>query len=120
MRRLIAALSLLGLANLMFAQGGVPCPLKSHHGQAPATAVVMGHEHHDMGTRAHDVAVPLPDEGSSHAPVCLTMGPCAVTLDVSGPVVSTYMVAGVDRVLAASDHLPPSAVIAPELPPPRA
>ena len=120
MRRLIAALSLFSLANLMFAQGGVPCPLKSHHEQAPASLVVHGHEHHDMGATTHDAALPMPDESSSHAPVCMTMGPCAVTLDIAGPVVSTYVVAGVDRVLAASDHLPPSAVIAPELPPPRA
>ena len=120
MRRLIAALSLFSLANLMFAQGGVACPLKSHHGQAQATSVMAGHEHHDMGATTRDAALPMPDENSSHAPACLTMGPCAVTLDIAGPVVSSYLTAGIDRVLAASDHLPPSAVIAPELPPPRA
>ena len=119
MRRLIAALSLFSLATLMFAQGGVPCAVKSHHDQAPATSVVTGHEHHDVG-HSRDVALPMPDENSSHAPVCLTMGPCAVTLDIAAPVVSTYVIAGIDRVLAASEHLPPSAVIAPELPPPRA
>ena len=118
MRRLIAALSLFGLANLMFAQGGVSCPLKSHHQQA--TSTMVGHDHHDMAGTTHDAAVPLPDESSPHAPVCLTMGPCAVTLDIAGAVVSTYVTAGVDRMLVASDHLPPSAVIAPELPPPRA
>ena len=118
MRRLIAALSLLGLANLMFAQGGVPCPLKSHHEHA--TSTMAGHAHHDMAATTGDAALPMPDESSSHAPVCLTMGPCAVTLDIAGPVVSTYVIAGVDRMLALSDHLPPSAVIALELPPPRA
>ena|SRR5688572_27300081 len=120
MRRLIAALSLFSLANLMFAQGGEPCPIKSHHDQAPVTSVMAGHGHHDMGATAHDVALPMPDESSSHAPVCLTTGPCAVTLDVAGPVASAYVIAGPDRVIAASDHLPPSAVLAPELPPPRA
>ena len=120
MRRLIAALSLFGLANLMFAQGGVPCPVKSHHDQAPAASAMTGHDHHDMAATTHDAALPMPDESSPHAPVCLTMGPCAVTLDLAGPVVSAYANAQVDRVLAISDHLPPSAVIAPELPPPRA
>jgi hypothetical protein len=119
-RRLIAVLSLFGLANLVFAQGGVPCSLKSHHEQAPPTSAMMGHAHHDLSATAHDVALPMPDENSSHAPVCLATGPCAVTLGMAGTVVSTYVIADPDRLLAASDHLPPSAVVAPELPPPRA
>ena len=120
MRRLVAVLSLFGLANLMFAQGGVPCPLKSHHEAAPAATVMSGHEHHDVNATTHDAALPMPDETTSHAPLCLTMGPCAVTLDIAGPVTPTSLIAHADRVFAVSDHLPPSAVIAPELPPPRA
>lgn len=122
MRRLIAALSLLALANLMFVQGGSACPLagSAHHEQAAAQAVA-GHGGHDMSSMEnHNTAQSVPEDGSSHAPACLTMGPCAMTLDLARSGVAASTAAQVDRLLAISDHLPRSAGITPELPPPRA
>jgi len=121
MRRLIAALSLFSLANLVFVQGSGACPLNhgEHHVAGTTASAMAGHEGHDMGPTAHDVALPMPDETAHHAPECLTMA-CAFTLDIVKSFVSTSTVASIDRVLAASDHLPPSVVIAPEFPPPRA
>ena len=120
MRRLVALLSLLSLANLVFVRGGTTCPLTDHHG-GTATATLTGHEGHDMSAMAgHDMAQPMPDENSSHTPACLTMGPCALALDIAGAVVMTSTTAHADGVLAVSDHLPPSAALSPELPPPRA
>ena len=121
MRRLIAALSLFSLANLMFAQGGAECPLRGHHAESAATSTMSGHEGHDMGATAnHDMAQPAPDDDASHVPACLTMGPCALTLDFTGAVVVTHLTMGTGHVIAVSDHLPPSATLSPELPPPRA
>jgi hypothetical protein len=119
-RRLIALLSLLCLANLVFVRGGVTCPLTDHHSVTP-TATLAGHEGHDMSAMAgHDMAQPAPDEPSSHAPACRTMGPCALALDIAGAVVVSLPTAHADGMVAASDHLPPSATRSPELPPPRA
>jgi hypothetical protein len=120
MRRLIAALSLFSLANLVFVQGGGACPLNGdeHHAAGSVASDMTGHEGHHMATTSDDVAQPMPDETAPHAPACLTMA-CAFTLDIVRSFISASAVASVDRVVAASDHLPPSPVIAPEFPPPR-
>jgi len=121
MRRLLAVLSLFSLANLVFVQGGGACPLNGdeHRAEVAGASDRAGHEGHHMAAATHEVAPPMPDETAPHAPACLTMA-CAFTLDIVGSFIATSTVVSVDRVLAASDHLPPSAVIAPELPPPRA
>jgi len=123
MRRLIAALSLLAVSNLVFVQGGSVCPLAGvAHGAASSatTTAASGHEGHDMGAPKHDMAQPAPDGDRAHTTDCLTMGPCVVTLDLAMAVVTTAAPGTVKTVIAASDHLPRSAGIAPELPPPRA
>ena len=61
-----------------------------------------------------------PSSESSHAPDCLTMGPCALTLDMSGMMVVAAKVDKAEGVVAGSDHWPPSLTTSPELPPPRA
>jgi len=123
MRRLIAALSLVALANLIFAQAGSTCPLArgAHHAQqAPAPAAGM-HEGHDMSAMSnHDTAQSAPDRDSTHAPACLTMGPCALALDVIEVVVTVEPRPDAQNVLAGSYRLPPSLTTSPELPPPRA
>jgi hypothetical protein len=58
-----------------------------------------------------------PASESSHAPDCLTMGPCALALDVGGAVVVASTIAHAQRVVAGSDRLPPSLTTSPELPP---
>lgn len=123
MRRLIATLSLLALANLGFVQGSSACPLagSTHHKTADVVAVGEGHAGHGMSSPVNtDSAQSMTDDASSHAPACLTMGPCAVTLDVARTGDAPSAAVKVDRLLAVSDHLPRSAGIAPELPPPRA
>lgn len=122
MRRLIATLNLLVLANLVNVQGGSSCPqaVSGHHGKAVAVSAAAGHAGHDMSARAdHGTAQSMPDEGPSHAPACMMLGPCAVTLDVPNAVGAATGASTADRLLAVSDHLPRSAGIAPELPPPR-
>jgi hypothetical protein len=121
MRRLIAALSVLVLANLVFARGAWSCPLgmTGHDAVAVVPAAEGGAEDgHPMDHSSHHQSAPAPDH-ESQAPTCLTMGPCLVTLDLTRVDLATKRVRA-DRVLVASDHLPPSAAPAPELPPPRA
>jgi len=119
-RRFIAALSLLTLANVVFALGGSACPLAgSTHGVAATVpSDHSGHEGHHTGATQGPAATELADE-MSHPPDCLTMGPCALILDVAGDDTATPGNPGANRVVAASDHLPPSTAFAPELPPPR-
>lgn len=120
MRRLIALLSLLSLANLTFVRGGAACPLNGHHAQHVASASMSGHEGHDMGGMSnHEMVQPSSDD-DAQPPTCLTMGPCALTLAVSDAIDVAYATGPVDRVIAISDHLPPSAALSRELPPPRA
>jgi hypothetical protein len=121
MRRLLAALSLLTLANLVFVLGGSACPLAGTT-HVPVTTVSggdHGHEGHDMSAHGPSVTE-SPGDDVATPPVCLTMGPCALTLDLAIGSTTVSGISGVDRVLAVSDHLPPSAALIPELPPPRA
>lgn len=120
MRRLLAVLSLFSLANLVFVQGSTACPLTGTEHHAAAKASASGHEGHDMAATGHELSQPVPDDGSPHAPACLTMGPCAVTVAIASSVNSAGVSQHAALVVATSDHLPPSAVIDPELPPPRA
>jgi hypothetical protein len=120
-RRLIAALSLLSLANVVFVLGGSACPLAgtAHAVATAADAVAEGHAGHHMGT-SDQSATELVDAGEEHQPACLTMGPCALTLDFVTTEAPAPGTATSHRVVAVSDHRPPSAATAPELPPPRA
>jgi hypothetical protein len=125
MRRLIAAIGLLSFANLMVLQASGACPLSggSTHGSTSVSAPSehAGHEGHVMAAAVDDEALQqAPASQSSHAPDCLTMGPCALALDVGGAVVVASTVAQAQRVAAGSDTLPPSLTTSPELPPPRA
>ena len=125
MRRLTAAIALLAFANLVFVQGSGACPLSggSTHGSdvAASPAEHSGHEGHALTSAPVEEALgqaPSPD--TPHPPSCLTMGPCALTLDLSGVVVATATVGASQGVVARSDRLPPSLTTSPELPPPRA
>jgi len=125
MRRLIAAIGLLSFANLMVLQGSGACPLSgaTPHESASVSAPAghAGHDGHAMAAAMNEEGLqqaPAPDQ--SHAPACLTMGPCALTLDVGGAVVVATALGQAQRVVAGSDRLPPSLTTSPELPPPRA
>jgi hypothetical protein len=125
MRRLIAALGLLSFANLMVLQASGVCPISggSTHGSTSASTPSehTGHEGHAMAAAAEDEALQQsPASESSHAPDCLTMGPCALTLDVRDPAVVANAVAHPQWVAAGSDRVPSSLTTSPELPPPRA
>jgi hypothetical protein len=122
MHRLIAAFGLLSFANLMVLQGSGACPLS---GVAPhesaSVSVQTGHAGHAMAAATDEEGLqqpPAPDQ--SHLPACLTMGPCALTLDVGGAVVVATAEGHAPPVVAGSDRLPPSLTTSPELPPPRA
>ena len=119
MRRIIAALSLLSLTNLVFVQSGSACPLApTEHSD---TAVLTGHEGHDMGDMAmnHEKAQSLPDEGASHSSACPTMSACVATLDVVLERIADVRNAhtSIDSI---SDDRPASLASTPESPPPRA
>ena len=119
MRRLIAALSLLSLANLVFVQSGSACPLAS---TGPVETMAMtGHEGHISGdaNRNHEMAQSMPDEDASHTSVCTAMSACVATLDIalerSADIESAHA-----RVDSVSDDRPASLSSSPESPPPRA
>ena len=120
MRRLIAVLSLLTLTNLVFVMGSSACPLGGL-AHEPETAAVggAGHAGHDMGASGHQSHQVNADD-ETQADDCLTMGPCALTLDLATADADTAVAAEVARMVAVSDHRPSSASAAPELPPPRA
>ena len=123
MRRFVASLSLLALANLVFVQADSVCPLaeSAHANHQTVSAAAPDHEGHQMGTMSeHGAAQPAPDPGSSHPSGCLTMGPCGMTLDLANSVVAASMIAKADDVIGGSEPLPRSVGIAPDLPPPRA
>lgn len=124
MRRLIAAIGLLSFANLLLVQGSGACPQSGGltHGTESVSAPTghAGHEGHVMAAAANEESLQQsPDSESSHAPQCLTMGPCALTIDVGSVVVVASMGADAQRVVAGSDRLPLSLTTSPELPPPR-
>lgn len=122
MRRLIAAFGLLALANLVFAQGGWSCPLGPGGHEGVATASANGGGAHDGHAADHSSPrdpAPAPDH-QSPAPTCLTMGPCVIAVDITPLGLVPGPAPRADRLLAVSDHLPPSPAPAPELPPPRA
>ena len=124
MRRVIAALGLLSFANLMFVQASGACPVSggSTHGSevAASPAEHSGHEGHAPASAPVEAFGQAPAPGPSHPPACLAMGPCALTVDMSGMVVATASVGTGPGVVGGSDHLPPSLTTSPELPPPRA
>lgn len=126
MRRLIAALGLLSFANLVVLQGSGACPLSGGltHGTRSVSAPSgqAGHQGHAMAATVDEEALQqVPASPSPHAPPdCLTMGPCALALDVGGVVVVATPAVHAQRVVAGSDRLPPSLTTSPELPPPRA
>ena len=119
MRRWIAVLSLLSLANNAFVNGGLSCPLvgnEQHQEHAPSAAAVT-HEGHDMGTNDD---LPASGDDLRHEAACLTMGPCVLTIDVIRALSAAGRLPHADAVAARSDHLPASQTLSPELPPPRA
>lgn len=125
MRRLIAALGLLSFANLLLVQGSGACPLSGGltdgSGSVSAPAGHDGHDGYVMAAAANEESLQhSPDSESSHAPRCLTMGPCALTVDVGSVVIVAGTSADAQRVVAGSDRPPPSLTTSPELPPPRA
>jgi hypothetical protein len=123
-RRLIAALSLFSFANLAFVQANRACPLTGgsrHASQAVASHSEHEHTGHAAKTPADQHSVhSIPDRDSRDAPVCLTMGPCALTMNVSAIQVTSIPAWHPGRVELVSDHLPASLTLVPEPPPPRA
>ena len=118
MRRLVAILSLLSLANLVFARAGAACPLSSV--EPSSTEVASGHEGHDMSAMAlTQEVVQSPDETTSHHSACPAMNACVVSLEVvreEPPGLSIQVM----HVAGHSDDRPASLTTTPELPPPRA
>lgn len=123
MRQLIAVLATFSLANLLFVQGGLACPMASgEQHTASIAAEVPGHDghegHHASQPASGDFAQSLPDDHTGE-PLCLTMGPCALTLDIAQP-------AGIadesrpDVVVGMNAFLPRSLAATPDIPPPRA
>ena len=125
MRRLTAALALLSFANLAFVQVNRECPLSggSRH-VVRASASHGGHAAHGGHTANtpsdQGSAQAISDGDSPKAAVCLTMGPCALTIDVSVIHVASIPAWHAGRVELVSDHLPASLTLALEPPPPRA
>jgi hypothetical protein len=125
MRRLIAVLSLFSLANLAFVQANRDCPLSGGSRHVPwAGASHSGHAAHG-GHLANPPAdqgsfQSMPDGDVPKAPVCLTMGPCALTMNVSAIHVTSVPAWHPGRVELVSDHVPASLTLVPEPPPPRA
>ena len=123
MRQLIAVLATFSLANLLFVQGGVGCPMAGGASAAVSIASpVSGHDghggHHASPSSTGDSAQTLPDDHTSE-PLCLTMGPCVLTLDVA----QAADIADAPRpgmVVGLNAFFPPSPSAAPDLPPPRA
>jgi hypothetical protein len=126
MRRLIAALAFLSFANIAFVQAD--CPLAgrfAHEHQVAASQ--PGHAAHAAHS-AHAIATPMGQEGVQSLPegsapdssACPMMGPCLLTIDVSGIVGSSALPRHADGVLPSSDQLPASLALVPEPPPPRA
>lgn len=125
MRRLIAAIGLLSFANLVVLQASGTCLLLggSTHGPEATSAMSehAGHAGHSTAANVNDEALQqAPASQSSHAPGCLTMGPCVLTVDVSRAVTAAAPVQHAHDVAALSDHRPASLTLSPELPPPRA
>lgn len=119
MRRLIAALSLLSLANLVFVQTGSACPL------VPVEHVdvveVPGHEGHGVSGAAtnHELVRSMPDEDASHTSACTAMSACVATLDVASEQIADIRHVHT-RIDSISDDRPASLASTPESPPPRA
>ena len=116
MRRVIAVMSLMAVANLVFAQAGLACPLASVGHTEVASAGATSHEGHDMslGASHHQESEPTKETG------CLTMSPCLVAIDVASSESASAGSTHPDRILAGSDRRPSSLTATPELPPPRA
>jgi hypothetical protein len=68
----------------------------------------------------HGGSQAAPVDETPHAPACLTMGPCAVVLDLARFHSVPSAAPRVDHVVATSDRQPLSVGTTPELPPPRA
>jgi hypothetical protein len=123
MRRLIATLAFLSFANLAFVQADCPLAGGSAHGRQ-VVASQAGHTAH----AGHAISTPIGQEGvqsvpegaAPNNPACPMMGPCVLTVDVSGIVGSSAPPRQADGVLPSSDQLPASLTLVPEPPPPRA
>lgn len=123
MRRLIAALAFLSFANLAFVQADCPLAGRFAHGHEGA-ASQPGHAAH----AAHAIVTANAQEGVQSVPegaapdhsACPMMGPCVLTVDVSGIVGSSASPRQADGVLPSSDQVPASLTLVPEPPPPRA
>ena len=120
MRRALAVLSLLTLANLTVVQVGLACESLPDGSRFTGSAAVHGAHHgaSPSATAGTDAVSTAPDDRSSTSP-CLAMAHCAVTLAVAdecpGPA-SGVISSGV---VAKSDSRPVSPSAAPALPPPR-
>jgi hypothetical protein len=116
MRRVLALLCTLTLANLTLAQVGWACIGGNEASAAPAPAAE--HAHH--GGAATDEAaseVPAGQESMSH---CLTMAHCVAAPAIAAERAGSARPELSARMPVTSDLVPPSAPTAPELPPPRA
>jgi hypothetical protein len=119
MRRLIALVAFLGLANLVFVQAGSACPLIPMGGSA-ATSALTGHEGHDMsGVTGEEMLRSMPDESTSDSSTCPAMNACVVTLDLASASLAAFHALHL-HVTGGSDDRPASLTAVPELPPPRA
>lgn len=119
MRRLIALVAFLGLANLVFVQAGSACPLVPM-GDSATAAALTGHEGHDMtGAAGDEMLRSMPDESTSHSSTCPAMNACVVTLDLASASLNAFHAQHL-HVTGGSDERPASLTALPELPPPRA
>lgn len=124
MRRLTAALSFLALANFAIVQALSACPQDQPAARESATSAhsVDHSEHagHSMVPVGKETGQTEQGTSPTHEPGCLTMGQCALSIDVTLAVAVRTFDQHVSRPVGASETQPDSRDSSPELPPPRA
>lgn len=115
-RRLIALLTLLTLAN--FTVAGVE-PACASAAVAP-TPEATTHAHHDTTPPAERASLGHDASHEGSAPHCLTMTHCVSVAALAVEVAAAGPPIPVQSVVAVSIHVPRSSGTAPDLPPPRA
>lgn len=125
MRRFLAILSLLSLANLTTARLGLACEMESAPGQ-PHAAHDAAAPLHDMAMHAghqadqsDERAVPADEDGSGQAG-CLMMAQCAVVLAQPAPMSRAEFGVASQDVMRSAQPTPSSAQLEQDVPPPRA
>src|SRR5690349_20966761 len=117
LRRVVALITLLFTANLTMAGSDFTCA--EHSGHVAGHATMAHHEHAPSGVPGADK-----NEAPCRAPAvpmcCQAVASCAVALSPAStpPLLRTPRLAG--SVLASVSEAPPSEIIAPDPPPPRA